>query len=100
MMASKEEVVTRISSVLEKAKHAQLSEDQVMNCLKTTTERDHSLKMGCRILNCLVFQIYPVFFLLALFAYPLIKLLQGSPCLITEVTPLGEAMIPIMNCRY
>ena len=99
MAASKEEVVTRISSVLEEAKYAQISEDQLRKCLKSTTEINRSLKIGYRILNCLVFQIYPVMFLLALLGYPLVKLFQGSPCLITEITPLGEAMIPVMNCR-
>ena len=97
--SKQEDVITRLSSILEDAKSAGISEDQLKKCLESTTEVYDPLKKGCRILNCLVFQVYPVLFLLALLGYPLFKLIQGSPCLITEVTPLGEAMIPVMNCR-
>ena len=102
MATSKEkeqEIITQLSSILEEAKSAGISEDQIRKYLKSTAEVDDPVKKGCRILNCLVFQIYPLLFLIALFGYPLFKLFQGSPCLITEITPLGEAMIPMMNCK-
>ena len=99
MQRANEEIIIRLSDVLVEAKSAGISEDQLKNCLSSITELDDPIKKGCKALNCLVFQIYPIFFLLALLGYPLFNLFQGSPCLITEVTPLGEAMIPVMNCR-
>ena len=100
MAELEKEVVTQLFNILEEAKSAGISEHQIRKCLKSTGQtNDDPVKKGCRILNCLVFQIYPLFFLVALFGYPLFKLFQGSPCLITEVTPLGEAMIPVMNCK-
>ena len=99
MAELEKEIVTQLSAILEEAKSAGISEDRIRKCLKSTSEVDDIMKKGCRLVNCLVFQIYPLFFLLALFAYPLFKLFLGSPCLITEVTPLGEAMIPVMNCK-
>ena len=100
MGASREmETVTRLLSILEEAKTAGISEHDIRKCLKLTTEVDDPVKKGCRILNYLVFQIYPLFFLVSLFGYPLFKLFEGSPCLVAEVTPLGEAMIPVMNCK-
>ena len=100
MAELEKEVVTQLFTILEEAKSAGISEDRIKKCLKSTSEVDDDpVKKGWRILNCLVFQIYPLFFLVALFGYPLFKLFQGSPCLITEVTPLGEAMIPVMNCK-
>ena len=99
MEKHKKEVVTQLFTILEEAKSAGISEDRIRKCLKSTSVDDDPVKKGWRILNCLVFQIYPLFFLVALFGYPLFKLFQGSPCLITEVTPLGEAMIPVMNCK-
>ena len=100
-MAEREkEVTTQLFTILEEARSAGISEDRIRECLKSTSEVDEDpVKKGCRLLNCLVFQIYPLFFLVALFGYPIFKLIQGSPCLVTEVTPLGEAMIPVMNCK-
>lgn len=99
MAGLEKEIVSQLSAILEEAKSAGISEDRIRECLKSTSEANDPVKKGCRILNCLVFQIYPLFFLVALFGYPLFKLFQGSPCLLTEVTPLGEAMIPVMNCK-
>ena len=99
MAASEKEVFMRLLGILEKAKYAQISEDQMNKCFESTIKTDDPLAKGYRILNCLLFQVYPLFFLISLLGYPLFKLIEGSPCMITEVTPFGEAMIPVMNCR-
>ncbi len=100
MAKLEKDIVTQLSAILEEGKSAGISEDRIRECLKSTSGvNDDPVKKGCRIVNCLVFQIYPLFFLVALFGYPVFKVFQGSPCLITEITPLGEAMIPVMNCK-
>ena len=99
MATRKEDVIFRLSTIMEEAKLAGISEKQLKKSLNSAAEVDDPFKKGCQILDCVVFQIYPLLFLLSLFGYPLFKLFQRSPCLITEVTPLGEAMIPVMNCR-
>lgn len=107
------EVVSRVCDILQEAKSTGLSNHQLEQNLQQLTDShktgtaaggkdnfDTSVyKTGCNLLNCLIFKVYPLFFLLALFAYPLFKLLIGSPCLISEVTPLGEVVIPVVDCK-
>ena len=100
MAKSTSGVLERLLGILEEAKVSKIPEDRLNRCLKSIISKVDPLTKGYRILNCLLFQIYPVLFLLSLLGYPLFKLLDGSPCLIAEVTPFGEAMIPVMNCRY
>lgn len=88
-----------LSGVLEEAKDAGFSWDELDDCLDSLKITD-PVKKGCQLLNCVLFRTYPLLFLVALFSYPVVKVLQGSPCVVSEVTPFGEAMIPVMNCRY
>ena len=99
IIMAKNEVLGRLLGILEEAKDSTIPDDRLKKCLKSMISTVDPLTKGYRILNCLLFQIYPVLFLFSLLGYPLFKLLDGSPCLITEVTPFGEAMIPVMNCR-
>ena len=110
-MDSKDQVVSRLCDILLEAKSTGLSDQQLKKNLQQIRladvckieEKDSTepgvYKTGCNLLNCLVFKVYPLVFLLSLFAYPLFKLVTGSPCLISEVTPLGEALIPFVDCK-
>jgi len=51
------------------------------------------------LLNTLIFKVYPIIFLFCLSLYPLYKLAVGSPCLVNEVTPFGEILTPLVNCK-
>lgn len=110
-MENAEKVLYSLSSALQRAKTAGLSDTEINKCLQDeglltppATSADSSGKdkviyqMGCKILNIFLFKVYPLIFLLSLLAYPLFKLFAGSPCLLTEITPFAELFMPFVNC--
>ena len=50
------------------------------------------------IFNCLLFKVYPIVFLLLLPVYPLFRMMGGYACLLVEVSPFGEAVVPMVDC--
>lgn len=108
-MAVQVETVTRIRGLLDQARSRGLTDVEVTKCLEengytTTSEpnedilEDDPYKKACSILNVLLFKVYPVIFALLLFAYPLYNLVVGSPCLLAEISPFGEAVTPVIDC--
>lgn len=104
------EAVTRIRGILDQARSRGLTDGEITKCLeengytptakpKAKSKVDDPYKKGCSILNCLLFKVYPVIFVLLLLAYPLYNLVIGSPCLVAEVSPFGEAVTPVIDCN-
>ena len=81
----------------EEAERTKIKKSNGAKKMDDPAEFDPYKKM-CSLLNCLVFKVYPVIFLLMLPVYPGYKLLAGSRCLLSEVSPFGEAVTPIVDC--
>ncbi len=94
------EVEAKIRKILEQAKSQGMTDKEIKDLV---SKNGYSLsdinQRTCNILNCLIFKVYPVIFVLALLAYPLIEMIKGSPCLLVELSPFGEAVTPIVNCK-
>lgn len=103
----KEEVTLRVREVINEAKSSGMTDSEIKDILtkdgyriaEKEVEADRIYKKGCSILNCLLFKAYPILFALALLAYPLFKLFTGAPCLISEISPFGEAVNPVVDCE-
>lgn len=101
-----EKVLTELTAILESAKSAGLSESDIKDCLeeeglvaKPPPDPALLIKKAWWIMELLVFKVYPLLFLAALLAYPGYKAYMGSPCLVSEVFPLAEAVIPFVDCK-
>ncbi len=101
-----QKVLTELTAILESAKSAGLSESDIKDCLEQeglipTPPPDPALlmKKAWWIMELIVFKVYPLLFLAALLAYPGYKAYTGSPCLVSEVFPLAEAVIPFVDCK-
>ena len=104
-MGDEREAVGRIRKVIKRARERGMSDREIKDCFREEglnpeqeTEFD-PLQKSCSILNCLVFKIYPVIFLIMLLAYPVFRLFAGYACLLVEVSPFGEAVNPVVNCK-
>ena len=101
--AVKEETIARLCSLLEAAKSAGLSQDEISECLESEDllsppENDRKvLKKTCFILHCTVFKVLPVIFLLVPLYFPISAFLQGAPCLIPLPPPFRP---PLMDCKF
>ncbi len=100
------QVLTELTAILESAKSAGLSESDIKDCLEKeglvpTSQPDYALfiKKGWWLMELLIFKVYPLLFLAALLAYPGYQMYAGSPCLLSEVFPLAEAIIPFVDCK-
>lgn len=114
-MESTDKLLSDLSRIFEQAKSAGLSDEEIKQCLRDegllqppsahAADQDKDIiyqklsEKAWNILNILIFKVYPIVILCALFAYPLFKLYNGSPCLVTEVFPFSEAVIPFSDCR-
>ena len=98
------QVMTELSTILENAKKAGLSDQEIKECLEkegllqVPLDSAQIIQKAWRLLDLLIFKVYPVLFLLAMLAYPVYKATTGSPCLVSEVFPLSEAVIPFVDC--
>ena len=98
------QVFTELSTILENAKKAGLSDQEIKECLEkegllqVPLDRAQIIQKAWRLLDLLIFKVYPVLFLCAMLAYPVYKAFTGSPCLVSEVFPLSEAVIPFVDC--
>ena len=103
---NKEEVVSRVRAAIRRARSGGATDEEI---LARAREKGFVTDIGddvtaevsrrlCGLLNCLLFKFYPLLFLAALPAYPLFRMLTGYACLLTEVSPFGEAVTPIVDC--
>ncbi len=98
-----EEVISRVRKAIRKARSRGMTDDQILALTKEKgyvmdDHHEETSRRMCSMLSCLVFKVYPILFLLLLSAYPLFRLLGGYACLLTEVSPFGEAVTPVVDC--
>ena len=99
-----DQVLTELSTILENAKKAGLSDEEIKECLEkdgllqTPIDSAQLIQKAWRLLDILIFKVYPILFLCAMFAYPVVKAYTGAPCLVSEVFPLSEAVVPFVDC--
>ena len=56
-------------------------------------------KKGYSLLSTLIFKVYPVFFFLSLFMFPIFKMVTMSTCLLSDLMPFGDVVAaPFINC--
>jgi hypothetical protein len=101
------QAVSDLKSIIKRAKRRGLKDAEIVARLE---EKSHSSgpkpeeedfdpwKKSCYCVNLLLFKIYPIFFVLLLPVYPAWKMMSGSACLLTEISPFGEAVTPIVDC--
>lgn len=106
-----EEVALRIRKIIRQAKLRGVTNEEITKCFKangypptfTSKPTDKKRDEGCSILNCLVFKACPIIFGLLLsllfIAYLIHRMIAGHACLLTEVSPFGEAVTPIVDCE-
>lgn len=107
------EIVAHVQKLLNTAKTRGLTDDDIntylidngYSTLKTDKKTDEVVpvevdiyKKSFSLLNMLIFKVYPVIFVFCLLIYPLFGMAAMSPCLLKEVSPLGEAVQPLVNC--
>ena len=107
-------MVSHIKEILKRAKSRGMSNEEIRKCLiqngyslnlLTDKKTDEEIPLDpigpqlWRYFNCLMFKVYPIIFALVLLSYPLFKMVTGSPCLLQEISPFGEAVTPIVDCK-
>ena len=101
----REEVLLRLKGITKRAKSKGATDEEILACLKAkgysreTSQELSPYQRSLSLLNCLLFKVYPIVFALALLAYPIFKMMTGSPCLLIEISPFGEAVTPVVNCE-
>ena len=104
-MSTDSQLYTELKGILENARSDGLSETEIQECLEKeglTQELPSPSQLmhkAWRLLDILIFKVYPLLFLLSLFAYPSYKAFTGSPCLVSDVFPLSEAVTPFVDCK-
>ena len=110
-MENTDKLLSDLSHILEQAKSAGLSDEEIKQCLQDegllqppaahggSQDKDIVYQKACSILNLLIFKVYPIVILCSLLAFPLYKMYNRSPCLVTELCPFSEAAIPFVDCR-
>lgn len=111
------EVVSRVRKVIRQAKSRGMTNKQITECFKangysplipgtastsdkwTDQQELNPYKKSCLILNCMIFKVYPIIFGLLLLSYPLVRMMAGYACLLSEVSPFGEAVTPVVSCE-
>lgn len=98
------EAVSRIKGLIKQAKSRGLPDREILEVCKSVAKKTKAdefdpYQKSCSLLNCLIFKFYPLMFLTLLPVYPLFKLLSGSACLLTEVSPFGEVVTPTVDCK-
>lgn len=102
----KEETISRLRSILTKARSAGVSERELRKYLEAEEflpsggGRGKPSRYGCLSLHCIVFRVLPAVLLLSLFYFPLSELLNGSPCLVSQLSPFPELAHPVLNCSF
>lgn len=100
--AEEEEVIARIRRMIREAKSGGMTGKEIKRCFQEKgyryEEEFDPYTKSCSILNCLLFKVYPVIFLLLMLSYPLVRMLSGYACLLVEVSPFGEVVNPMVNC--
>ncbi len=104
-----QQVLTELTVILERAKSTGLSDRDIEGCLEqeglVPTQCTPPLDLALlkikawSLMDILVFKIYPILFLAALVAYPGYKAYGGSPCLVSDVFPLTDAVAPFVDCK-
>lgn len=104
-MATDNKVLTELSTILENAKNAGLTDTEIKECLVNERLIHEPIDVAelvqktWRLFDLLVFKVYPILFFCSMLAYPAYKATTGSPCLVSEVVPLSEAVIPFVDCK-
>ncbi|XP_064407010.1 uncharacterized protein LOC135351832 isoform X3 [Halichondria panicea] len=101
-MSTDSQLYTDLKGILENARSAGISETEIQGCLEKEgllPSPAQIMQKAWRILDILTFKVYPLLFLLSLLAYPTFKAFTGSPCLVSEVFPLAEAVTPFVDCK-
>lgn len=99
--AKKKEVVLRVRKVIKGARERGMSDEDIGKCFRRNgyVETADPWQRGRSLLNCLLFKVYPAIFAVLLVSYPLFRLAGGYACLLVEVSPFGEAVNPVMDCK-
>ncbi len=104
-MSTDSQLYTDLKGILENARSVGISEIEIQGCLEKEgliqelPSPAQIMQKAWRILDILTFKVYPLLFLLSLLAYPTFKAFTGSPCLVSEVFPLAEAVTPFVDCK-
>ena len=104
-----EEVISTVRKAIRRARSRGMTDDQILQAAQSkgysTSPKDNTDDVTdslserlCSTMNCLLFKVYPIVFLLLLTAYPLSRMAMGYSCLLTEVSPFGEAVTPVVDC--
>lgn len=95
-------VVSEVRGVIRRARSRGMTDEEITKWFEAqgySPDLFDPYQKACSLLNCLVFKVYPVIFLLALSAYPLFRMMAGYSCLVSEISPFGEAVNPMANCE-
>ena len=94
-------VMSRVRKVIQRARARGMSDEEIKRFFKEKGYKkpEDPCRKSCSLLNCLLFKVYPIIFAIALLAYPVFRLFAGYACLLVEVSPFGEAVTPIVDCK-
>ena len=105
-LETEKEMVSRIRKVIKRARQRGMSDEDIKKCFRQNgyvetadTDDQDPWRRSCSLLSCLLFKLYPLIFLLLLLSYPLFRLLGGYACLLVEISPFGEAVNPVVDCK-
>ena len=101
---ARQQATSTLSAVIEEAKEAGWSQNELKNCLKheLALPNEHpSRKPKKRRLSMhyFVFRLFPVLFGIAALYFPASSLLRGSPCVVSQLTPIGDVIHPLVDCE-
>ena len=113
---NKDAVFSSVSDAIERAKAADLQEDDILKCLLLFQEqakfdavspRAQTSSKVCNLLKWLLastvwilYRLFPCVVCIASLLYPTYYWYIGSPCLLPQYLPVAEFAMPIINCSF
>ena len=110
---NRDAVFSSLSDAIERAKTANLQEDEILKCLLLFQEQAKLNAVTPRVQNSpkifnwllghilwVLYRLFPCALCIASLLYPTYYWYIGSPCLIPQYLPVAEFAMPVINCSF
>ena len=110
MASRKQEAISQLCDILERARASGLPQEKIRNCLESKdlvsvfesggNRRSCWKYTKCLSFHCIIFNVLPAMLLLALMGFPLFEFMNESPCLVPKPEIFLDLVQPLLDCKF